>query len=154
MLETQQATVRTGTPTAVSRVTGRVPFQSLLGIVALILVNVRFGRSTLLGSVLRIDVDNEDQGLEYAIPADNPFIGVAGVRPEVYAYGLRNPWRCSVDRGERRTGEGKGRIFCGDVGQSKYEEVDIIERGGNYGWKAFEGYSCYDRNLCSSQARE
>ncbi len=99
-------------------------------------------------------MDHQDQGLEYAIPADNPFVGVSGVRPEVYAYGLRNPWRCSVDRGERGTGRGEGRVFCGDVGQGKYEEVDIIEKGGNYGWKAFEGNSCFSRSLCNSNASE
>ncbi len=113
-----------------------------------------FGRSTILGSVLRIDVDGKDQGLEYAIPEDNPFVGEVGVRPELYAYGLRNPWRCSIDRGERRTRKGKGRIFCGDVGQSNYEEVDIVEKGGNYGWKAFEGHSCYDGRLCNSNSRK
>ena len=96
-------------------------------------------RSNWLGSVLRIDVDRKDSGKEYAIPADNPFVGVPNVKPEIYAYGLRNPWRCSIDRGDRETGEGKGRIFCGDVGQGEFEEVDLIEKGENYGWRAFEG---------------
>ena len=107
-------------------------------------------RNTWLGSVLRIDVDRQEAGKEYAIPADNPFVGMSGAQPEIYAYGLRNPWRCSIDRGDPETGEGEGRIFCGDVGQDRYEEVDIIEKGGNYGWKAFEGDSCFDRSKCQS----
>ena len=107
-------------------------------------------RSNWLGSVLRIDVDRKDSGKEYAIPADNPFVGVPNVRPEIYAYGLRNPWRCSIDRGDQETGEGRGRIFCGDVGQEEFEEIDLIEKGGNYGWEAFEGNSCFDKDLCHS----
>ena len=99
--------------------------------------------------MLRLDVDNRDPGKEYAVPPDNPFVNESAAAPEVYAYGLRNPWRCSVDRGDRDTGAGKGRIFCGDVGQNRFEEIDIIERGGNYGWRAYEGNTCYDRNLCS-----
>ena len=95
-------------------------------------------------------MDGKDTGKEYAIPADNPFVGVPNVRPEIYAYGLRNPWRCSIDRGDRETGEGRGRIFCGDVGQGEFEEVDLIEKGGNYGWRAFEGNSCFDSGLCGS----
>lgn len=108
-------------------------------------------RGTLLGSILRIDVDNRDPGKAYAIPPDNPFVNNTNAEPEIYAYGIRNAWRCSVDRGDRETGEGAGRIFCGDVGQNRFEEVDIIEKGGNYGWKIFEGHSCYVRqSLCNS----
>ena len=107
-------------------------------------------RSNLLGSVLRIDVDRKDGRKEYAIPVDNPFVDDHDVKPEIYAYGLRNPWRCSLDRGDRETGEGRGRIFCGDVGQEKVEEVNIIEAGGNYGWNAFEGDNCFDKDLCHS----
>ena len=105
-------------------------------------------RSTLLGSVIRIDVNTKKA---YSVPRDNPFVGTPNVRPEIYAYGARNMWRCSVDRGDRKSGQGKGRIFCGDVGQNKFEEIDVIQKGGNYGWRGREGYSCYDRRLCNSR---
>uniref|UniRef100_A0A6J0VAK5 HHIP-like protein 1 n=1 Tax=Pogona vitticeps TaxID=103695 RepID=A0A6J0VAK5_9SAUR len=105
-------------------------------------------KSTLLGKVLRINVDNNDHGPLYRIPPDNPFINEAKARPEVYAYGARNMWRCSFDRGDPNTKEGKGRLFCGDVGQNKFEEIDIVEKGKNYGWRAREGFSCYDKKLC------
>ena len=97
--------------------------------------------------MLRIDVDVFD-GRRYSIPKDNPFQNIAKARPEIYAYGGRNMWRCSKDRGDRKTKAGKGRIFCGDVGQNKYEEIDIIVKGGNYGWRAMEGNDCYDKTLC------
>ncbi|KAF2986270.1 hypothetical protein EK904_009799 [Melospiza melodia maxima] len=99
--------------------------------------------SALLGKVLRIDVNNNDRGPLYRIPPDNPFVNDPAARPEVFAYGVRNMWRCSFDRGDPHTKEGKGRLFCGDVGQNKYEEVDIVEKGKNYGWRAREGFS-YD----------
>ena len=99
-------------------------------------------------------MDHRDPGKQYAIPPDNPFVNVTGAQPEIYAYGLRNPWRCSIDRGDRETGEGAGKIFCGDVGQSRFEEVDIIEKGGNYGWKAFEGNNCFASSLCRSDSCE
>ena len=105
-------------------------------------------RSTLLGKVLRIDIDKTNGS--YEIPPDNPFLNESKTRPEIFAYGVRNMWRCSVDRGHRFTGYGKGRIFCGDVGQDKYEEIDIIVKGGNYGWRGREGYKCYDRKICNS----
>ena len=107
-----------------------------------------YSRSTILGSVIRIDVDA--RGYSYKIPSDNPFVGIPGVRAEIYAYGTRNMWRCSVDRGDRKTSEGKGRIFCGDVGQNKHEEIDLIVKGGNYGWRGFEGFECFDKKLCDS----
>ena len=91
--------------------------------------------STLLGSVLRIDVDGDP----YDIPADNPFVGVEG-RDEIYAYGLRNPWRFSFDGATER-------LFLADVGQDKWEEVDIVEKGGNYGWRIMEGTHMYDAAL-------
>uniref|UniRef100_A0A3Q4I5G8 HHIP like 1 n=1 Tax=Neolamprologus brichardi TaxID=32507 RepID=A0A3Q4I5G8_NEOBR len=109
-------------------------------------------KSALLGKVLRIDVDDNQRGPLYRIPPDNPFIHEQGARPEVYAYGVRNMWRCSVDRGDPWTKNGKGRIFCGDVGQNKFEEVDIIEKGRNYGWRAKEGFSCYDKKLCANRS--
>lgn len=88
---------------------------------------------TLLGKIIRIDVSKSP----YAIPPDNPFVGKQNVKPEIWAYGLRNPWRFSFDK---KTGE----LFCGDVGQNKYEEVDIIRKGGNYGWRVMEGYHVYN----------
>lgn len=110
----------------------------------------RARRSALLGKVLRIDVDRRERGLLYGIPPDNPFVGDPGARPEVYALGVRNMWRCSFDRGDPMSGTGRGRLFCGDVGQNKYEEVDLVERGRNYGWRAREGFECYDRKLCAN----
>lgn len=89
--------------------------------------------STLLGSLLRIDVDAGDP---YAIPPDNPFAAGPG-EDEIYAYGFRNPYRFSFDR------QG-GRLLVGDVGQDLFEEVDLVERGGNYGWRIQEGTHCFD----------
>jgi len=88
---------------------------------------------TLFGKVLRIDVNG---ALPYAIPSDNPFLGTAGACGEIWAYGLRNPWRFSFDRCD-------GRFFLADVGQATWEEVDIIQKGGNYGWNIMEGPACY-----------
>ena len=95
-------------------------------------------RSTLLGSILRIDVDNQENGNNYGIPDDNPFVDNSqGYREEIYAYGLRNPWRMSFD-------PDNGRLWAGDVGQNSYEEIDIIETGNNYGWDIMEGTHCYE----------
>jgi glucose/arabinose dehydrogenase len=91
---------------------------------------------TLLGKMLRIDVDHMSPGLQYAIPPTNPFAGGGGL-PEIWAYGLRNPFRFSFERGT-------GRLFCGDVGQDKYEEIDILQSGGNFGWNVMEGMHCYN----------
>lgn len=94
-------------------------------------------RTTLLGSILRIDVDNAQPGLDYSIPGDNPFVGNnQGFREEIYAYGLRNPWRFSIDRMN-------GNLFAGDVGQNSFEEIDLIINGGNYGWNIYEASSCF-----------
>ena len=90
---------------------------------------------TLLGKMLRIDVDHTSPGFEYAIPSTNPFAGGGGL-PEIWAYGLRNPFRFSFERGT-------GRLFCGDVGQDKYEEIDLLQRGGDFGWNVMEGMHCY-----------
>ncbi len=86
----------------------------------------------LLSSILRIDVDHADDGKNYRIPPDNPFVGVKGARGEVWAYGLRNPWRMSFDR---KTGD----LWVGDVGWELWEMLYRIERGGNYGWAVMEG---------------
>lgn len=101
-------------------------------------------RSTLLGTILRIDVNKNEDGLLYAIPADNPFAGNAdGFRAEIYAYGLRNPWRFSFD-------PVTGWLWTGDVGQNAYEELDVIEKGGNYGWNVMEGKHCFEpRSGCN-----
>lgn len=92
---------------------------------------------TLLGKILRIDVDNGDP---YAIPETNPFAGVAGARPEIWAYGLRNPWRFSFDRAT-------GDLYIADVGQNNWEEVNWQPAGSaggeNYGWNIMEGTHCY-----------
>ncbi|XP_067845066.1 HHIP-like protein 2 [Heptranchias perlo] len=109
-------------------------------------------KSALLGKVLRIDVDGNSYGRPYKIPLDNPFVYDQNARPEVYAYGVRNMWRCSVDRGDPITKKDRGRLFCGDVGQNKFEEVDIIVKGGNYGWRAKEGFKCYDKKLCQNSS--
>ncbi|KAA0711409.1 HHIP-like protein 2 [Triplophysa tibetana] len=110
-------------------------------------------RSALLGKALRIDVDgSSEDGKPYKIPPDNPFIREPNAKPEVFAYGVRNMWRCSVDRGDPVTQYGRGRIFCGDVGQNRYEEIDIIVKGGNYGWRAKEGFECFDVKLCQNSS--
>lgn len=99
-------------------------------------------RSTLLGAILRIDVSGTAAGNNYAIPPDNPFAGNdQGFREEIFAYGLRNPFRFSFDAET-------GRLWAGDVGQNEFEEIDIIENGHNYGWNIMEGNACYEASEC------
>jgi glucose/arabinose dehydrogenase len=93
--------------------------------------------TTLMGKLLRIDVDGTSPGLEYAIPPDNPFVGnQQGWREEIFAYGFRNPWRYSIDRPTNR-------IFVGDVGEATWEEINIVTKGRNYGWDNMEADVCY-----------
>jgi putative heme-binding domain-containing protein len=88
--------------------------------------------SDLLSSVLRIDVDHEDKGRAYAVPPDNPFVKTPDARPEVWAYGFRNPWRMSFDRAT-------GDLWVGDVGWELWEMIYRVKKGGNYGWSIMEG---------------
>ncbi len=88
--------------------------------------------SDLLSSILRIDVNAKDTGKNYAVPKDNPFVALKDVRPEIWAFGFRNPWRMSIDR---KTGD----LWVGDVGWELWEMVHKVEKGGNYGWSIVEG---------------
>ncbi len=98
-------------------------------------------KSSLLGKILRLDVDS---GTPYAIPADNPFKGNSlGYKEEIYAYGLRNPWRFSFDAVT-------GYCWAADVGQNAWEEIDLIENGKNYGWNILEGNHCYQTASCDN----
>jgi glucose/arabinose dehydrogenase len=92
-------------------------------------------KQALLGKILRVDVNSSTGGLPYGIPADNPFANSGGA-PEVFAYGFRNPWRFSFDTAG-------GTLFAGDVGQDSFEEVDIVQKGLNYGWNTMEGTHCF-----------
>jgi Glucose/sorbosone dehydrogenases len=94
--------------------------------------------STLLGKILRIDVNKKNTGLNYSIPQDNPFTGNSkGYRQEIYAYGLRNPWRFSFD-------PQASLLWVSDVGQDRMEEIDLVDKGKNYGWNIMEGTLCYN----------
>lgn len=94
-------------------------------------------KKSLLGKILRIDVNSNNKG-NYGIPADNPFTGNAeGNREEIFAYGLRNPWKMSFDTGSDQ-------LYVADVGQNKREEINLITNGGNYGWRIKEGIDCYN----------
>ncbi|MBI2469782.1 MAG: PQQ-dependent sugar dehydrogenase [Planctomycetes bacterium] len=95
-------------------------------------------KSSLLGKILRIDVDCTSENIYYCIPPENPFAGNSqGYKEEIYAYGVRNPWRFSFD-------PVTGWMWAGDVGQNDWEEIDIMEKGKNYGWRIMEGNHCYN----------
>ncbi len=105
--------------------------------------------NTLLGKMLRIDVDQNTNGRLYNIPADNPFAGNQdGYREEIYAYGFRNPWKFSFD-------VKNSRLWVADVGQNTMEEIDIVQKGLNYGWNIMEGSLCYpESRTCSRTGLE
>jgi len=90
----------------------------------------------LFGKMLRLDVDRRDAGLSYGIPADNPFRGRPDVRPEIWAYGLREPWRFSFD-------PVTGDLWVADLGQERGDEVAIVRRGENHGWNVYEGFELF-----------
>ena len=96
-------------------------------------------RSTLLGTIIRINVRDASTQYPYRVPPDNPLLGVAGVRPEIYAWGMRNPWRMSFD-------PATSALWVADVGQNRVEEVGIVAPGGNHGWNVFEGTECFGRD--------
>lgn len=105
--------------------------------------------ATLLGKILRLDVNNRCGGRGYCVPADNPFVGNAKARPEIWTYGVRNPWRFSFDSED-------GSLWIADVGQGAYEEVDHLsrtQRGANLGWSCREGPAQFDANQCFAGSR-
>ncbi len=104
--------------------------------------------NVLLGKMLRIDVDNVPEGQvpPYNIPPDNPYAGAIPGRDEIFAIGLRNPYRFSFDNGRQKGSQVRNRLWVADVGQDAIEEVDLLKRGGNYGWRAYEGFNCTGLN--------
>ncbi len=96
--------------------------------------------TTNLGKILRVDVDTRTDGKPYGIPADNPFVGKKDHNPEIWAYGVRNPWRCSFDMGGTAA-----ELYCGDVQQNSYETIKLVGKGQNMGWRRVEGMMrCFD----------
>ncbi len=105
-------------------------------------------RTTLLGTILRIDVNAQQNGLNYAIPPENPYYGNDGsYKQEIFAYGLRNPWRFCFE-------PATGWLWTGDVGQNAIEEIDIVFAGKNYGWNIMEGPECYNPPNCGKKGLE
>lgn len=102
--------------------------------------------STLMGSLLRIDIDKKTDDKNYSIPSDNPFVDQADAKPEIFAYGFRNIWRMSVDRTT-------GNIWAADVGQDFWEEINIVQRGGNYGWSVREASFPFGNKAPESDAK-
>ena len=103
----------------------------------------------VFGAMLRLDLDADpDPGKGYAVPQDNPHVGAPGVLPEIYAHGFRNPWRFSFDLGTAEN-PGTGELWLADVGQDKWEEIDVVAPGANYGWSTYEGFHPFppDRKL-------
>jgi glucose/arabinose dehydrogenase len=103
---------------------------------------------TLLGKILRIDVDGDEVDGRYAIPPDNPFVGEGDAEPEIWLSGLRNPWRMAFDRAT-------GDLWIGDVGQGSWEEIDVARAGVgglNFGWNRMEGFECYEPDDCDPTA--
>jgi glucose/arabinose dehydrogenase len=102
--------------------------------------------NVLLGKILRIDINTPNGPIPYSSPPTNPFVGMAG-EDEIFAFGMRNPWRWSFDRG------GSNQLYVGDVGQGAWEEIDIITSGGNYGWRIMEGDHCnpnFNGGVCTA----
>ncbi|MBM9575703.1 PQQ-dependent sugar dehydrogenase [Leptospira sp. 201903070] len=94
---------------------------------------------TFLGKLLRITPNVKTSGAPYKVPEDNPFVNKPGFLPEIWAYGLRNPWRFSFD-------SATGELYLADVGQNSFEEIDLIRKGGNFGWNLKEGFHCFQFN--------
>jgi glucose/arabinose dehydrogenase len=102
--------------------------------------------STYLGKILRVDIDRTDGDRAYGVPDDNPFTSTNGALPEIWATGLRNPWRTSFDRAT-------GDFWIGDVGQNAFEEIDVVRAGTsgqNFGWNVTEAFHCYNASTCDT----
>lgn len=110
--------------------------------------NFAQNKNSFLGKILRINVGNASEAIPYQVPSDNPFVNDIDVKKEIWAFGLRNPWRFSFD-------SQNGDLWAGDVGQSDYEEINLIHKGGNYGWNVMEGAHCFKpRQSCNQSNLE